>query len=73
MVERDTGCRPHEILNLKIKDVAFKIIGDKQYAEITVNGKTGTRTLPLIHSIPYLKEYLSNGQHPYLRRIQKSW
>jgi integrase/recombinase XerD len=65
MVERDTGCRPHEILWLKIKDITFKIIGDKQYAEVTVNGKTGTRTLPLIESIPYVKEYLSNGQHPH--------
>jgi hypothetical protein len=64
MIQRDVGCRPNEVLNLKIKDVTFKIIGDKQYAEVTVNGKTGTRTLPLIDSIPYVKEYLTGGQHP---------
>ena len=63
-IERDTGCRPNEILKLKVKDIAFKTIGSRQYAEIIVNGKTGTRTLPLIDSIPYLKEYLSNGHHP---------
>jgi len=29
---------------------------DRQYAEVLVNGKTGSRTVPLINSIPYLKE-----------------
>jgi hypothetical protein len=36
---RDTGCRPNEILKLKIKDVVFKSFNDRQYAEIMVNGK----------------------------------
>ena len=58
---RDLSARPHEILNLKIKDIAFKNIGDgKQYAEVLVNGKTGTRHIPLIQSIPYIKDWLSN-------------
>ena len=64
----DTSARPHELLNLKIKDVKFKISSDGiQYAEITVNGKTGPRTLPLIESIPYIKEWILNhpqGQNP---------
>jgi integrase/recombinase XerD len=59
---RDLSARPHEILNLKIKDVVFKAAGNKQYAEVLVNGKTGSRPIPLIQSIPYLKEWLSN--HP---------
>jgi integrase len=60
---RDLSARPHEILNLKIKDIIFKITADnKQYAEVLVNGKTGTRHIPLIQSIPYIKEWLSN--HP---------
>jgi integrase/recombinase XerD len=59
---RDLSARPHEILNLKIKDIVFKAIGDKQYAEVLVNGKTGTRHIPLIQSIPYIKDWLSN--HP---------
>jgi hypothetical protein len=49
---------------LAFLDGLRKTIGSRQYAEIIVNGKTGTRTLPLIVSIPYLKEYLSNGHHP---------
>ena len=54
----DTSARPHELLNLRIRDVKFKISSEGiQYAEITVNGKTGNRTLPLIDSIPYLKEW----------------
>jgi len=61
----DTSCRPHELLNLKIEDIQFKITtdGSKQYAEITINGKTGQRTVPIIHSIPYVKEWLLD--HPF--------
>jgi integrase len=62
-VARDLSARPHEILNLKIKDIVFKTVdGGKQYAEVLVNGKTGSRHIPLIQSIPYIKEWLSN--HP---------
>jgi integrase len=59
----DTGCRPHELLKLRIKDIAFKNAGNKQYAEVLVNGKTGPRHVPLIDSIPYLKDYLGH-EHP---------
>jgi hypothetical protein len=63
-VERDTGCRPKEILSLRIKDLVFKTVNNsRQYAEITVNGKTGPRSLPLIDSLPYIKDYL-NSDHP---------
>jgi integrase/recombinase XerD len=61
-MSRDLSARPHEILNLKIKDIVFKIAGNNQYAEVLVNGKTGSRHIPLIQSIPYVKEWLSN--HP---------
>jgi integrase/recombinase XerD len=59
----DTGCRPHELLKLRIRDIAFKNAGNKQYAEVLVNGKTGPRHIPLIDSIPYLKDYLGH-EHP---------
>ena len=62
MISRDTSCRPHEILGLRIKDVVFKMAGDRQYAEVLVNGKSGSRTVPLINSIPYVKDYLDD--HP---------
>jgi integrase len=65
-VSRDLSCRPSEILKLKIKDIAFKTIGSSQYAEVVVNGKTGTRPIPLINSIPYLKDYLDH-EHPMPR------
>jgi integrase/recombinase XerD len=61
-MSRDLSARPHEILNLKIKDVIFKNANGYQYAEVLVNGKTGSRHIPLIQSIPYIKEWLSN--HP---------
>jgi len=62
-VSRDSSCRPHEILSIRVKDVVFKMAGDRQYAEILVNGKTGTRHIPLINSIPYLKDWLDDHPH----------
>jgi integrase/recombinase XerD len=61
-ISRDLSARPHEMLGLKIKDIVFKHVNNKQYAEVLVNGKTGTRHLPLIDSLPYVKEWLD--QHP---------
>ncbi len=63
MMSYDTGCRPHEILNLRIRDIVFKSTGSRQYAEVLVNGKTGSRQIPLIDSIPYIKDYLDH-EHP---------
>jgi integrase len=62
MMARDLSCRPHEILKLKVRDIMFKSVGNKQYAEVVVKGKTGTRPLPLIGSIPYIKDWLD--EHP---------
>jgi integrase/recombinase XerD len=59
---RDLSARPHEILSLRIKDVVFKNVNGYQYAEVLVNGKTGSRHIPLIQSIPYIKDWLAN--HP---------
>lgn len=69
----DTSARPHELLNLRIDDIKFKISSDgsKQFAEITINGKTGQRTVPLFNSLPYVKEWilehpLANNKHYWL-------
>jgi hypothetical protein len=62
-MSRDTGCRPHELLKLRIKDVIFKFAGEKQYAEVLLIGKTGSRHIPLIDSLPYIKDYLDQ-EHP---------
>lgn len=59
----DTSARPHELLNLRIKDIKFKVTANGiQYGEILVSGKTKARTLPLITSMPYVKDWLLN--HP---------
>jgi integrase/recombinase XerD len=64
-ISRDTGCRPHEMLKLKIKDVVVQQLENGyQIARITVNGKTGTRHVRLNNSYPRLKDWLTNG-HPY--------
>jgi integrase/recombinase XerD len=63
-VSRDSSCRPHELLKLRIKDIVFKMTGNRQYAEVLVNGKTGQRAIPLINSIPYLKDWIDDHPQP---------
>jgi integrase len=60
----DMSARPHEILNLKVKDIHFKATEEgTQYAEVLITGgKTKPRTLPLIESIPYVKDWIES--HP---------
>jgi hypothetical protein len=70
-IANDTSARPHELLNLKIKDIKFKKSSEGlQYAEILVSGKTKPRTLPLFSSIPYVKDWLLN--HP-MAQNSESW
>jgi len=74
MISRDTSCRPSEILRLKVKEIVFKMIGNRQYAEVLVNGKTGSRHIPLINSLPYVKDYLDSHMsdpNSYLIRSRK--
>lgn len=78
-MSRDLSCRPSEILRLKIKDAVFKTIGVSQYVQVVVNGKTGTRSIPMINSIPYFKDYIdhehpqpSNPNSPLISGIGKS-
>ena len=70
MIARDTSARPHEILHLNIKSVIWNKTSDgKIYANVLVNGKTGSRSLLLTDSIPYLKDYL-NTEHPMPNNIE---
>jgi integrase len=61
----ESGCRKGELRTLKIRDVSFR----DTIAEIRVSGKTGERTLPLIHSVPYLRAWLQ--VHP--NRVPDEW
>jgi integrase/recombinase XerD len=58
----DSSCRPHELLKIRIKDILYKSSGGYQYAEVLVNGKTGSRVIPLFNSIPYINDWLDD--HP---------
>lgn len=71
----DTSARPHELLKLKIKDLKERIIPALKdpvtqaikrpeciIFQFSVTGKTGSRTLALTNSMPYIKEWLL--QHP---------
>jgi integrase len=53
----DSGCRPSELLNLKLKDLTI----EDSSLVVTFNGKTGMRKIPIIttlNSIKFLKEWL---------------
>ncbi len=60
----DMSTRPHEILNLKVEEIKIKITDEGiHYAEVRITqGKTGPRTVPLIDSLSYLKEWME--EHP---------
>ncbi|MFX0204061.1 MAG: tyrosine-type recombinase/integrase [Candidatus Hodarchaeota archaeon] len=55
----ESGCRIGELLFLKLRHISF----DEYGAQILVEGKTGTRRIRLISSVPYLHEWLN--KHPY--------
>lgn len=50
----ETGCRPGELKNLKVKSI--QDCGD--YAIVTLDGKTGPRTIPIVQCLPLLREHL---------------
>jgi integrase/recombinase XerD len=54
----ESGCRVGEFVNMHIND----LVGDRHGRKITVTGKTGSRTLLLIESVPYLTRWLEH--HP---------
>ena len=61
----DTSCRPSELLHLKINDIKIKTSSTTgmQYAEVHITkSKTKPRTLPLIFSLPYVKDWIDS--HP---------
>ncbi len=55
----ETGCRAGEFLNMALGDITIK----ENHAEITVDGKTGRRTIFLVKSLPYLLRYLDVHPH----------
>lgn len=54
----ESGARIGEVMNLKIKDVRF----NGQVTQVTLNGKTGMRHIPIINSGVYLSQWIN--QHP---------
>ena len=69
----ESGCRVGELIDLKIKDIAFDDYG----AVIVVNGKTGMRRIRIINSVPLLAQYLQEHRFredpnaPLFYRIDK--
>jgi len=67
ILARETSGRPHELLALRIGQISFlKTEDGKSYAIATIGkgGKTNPRTVPIINSIGYLKDWLATG-HPH--------
>jgi integrase len=55
----ETGARPEELLNIRIKDILF----DKNGAKVILRGKTVERVTRVITYVPLLKQWLSI--HPF--------
>lgn len=55
----ETGCRAGEFLNIKLKHLQLH----KNRALVAVDGKTGERRIPIVHSLPLLMQWLN--VHPY--------
>ncbi|MFA6089607.1 MAG: tyrosine-type recombinase/integrase [Candidatus Woesearchaeota archaeon] len=56
----EMGARAGEFLNIKIKHITFEEDG---CAKIHLDGKTGERRVPIVYSVPYLRQYLEI--HPF--------
>jgi integrase/ribosomal protein L37E len=56
----ESGVRLGELLSMKIGDFKPNDVGGK----VTITGKTGERTIPIVRSIPFLLEYLRQHPHP---------
>jgi len=59
MILYELGCRRSEVSSINIKDLEDK---DTHFL-VTIRGKTGERTLPLVETMPYLRNLLK--EHPY--------
>ncbi len=63
----ESGARIGELIDLKVKDLRDHENG----YQVVINGKTGSRRLPLISSVPYLNNWLNN--HPNRERDSYLW
>ena len=51
----DTGARIGELMSIKLSDISF----DTDPIRVTLDGKTGARSVPIVLSVPYLRQYLA--------------
>ena len=58
-VAYESGCRPGELLSLKVKHVKI----DQYGAMLSVDGKTGARNIRIVKSVPHLMQWID--VHPW--------
>jgi len=63
----ETGARIGELIDVTVGDVEDRKHGMK----ITIDGKTGSRRLPLVESVPYLNRWLN--EHPNPQKDAPLW
>ena len=56
----ETGARIGELIDLTVGDIEDRDHGKK----VVIDGKTGSRRLPLVESVPYLNKWLSEHPEP---------
>lgn len=62
----DTSCRPGELLTKRFSDVKIKVHNGKVFGEVEIGrgGKTKSRVVPLIRSLPYFKQLAAANTDP---------
>jgi site-specific recombinase XerD len=63
----ETGCRSSEFLNLEVGDVKFS----NPCTIIKINGRNGSRVIPVMKSVRYLKRWI--GNHPSKNTNSPLW
>ncbi|MFQ5815701.1 MAG: tyrosine-type recombinase/integrase, partial [Candidatus Hydrothermarchaeaceae archaeon] len=71
----DVGCRPSELLRLRVKDVVIDYDTGTPTAVINLRGKTGMRRVRAFYSVPYLimwrKHLPDEPLHPFWPQNRK--
>jgi integrase len=59
----NTAWRPHEGLKLKFRDIEEgRGSTGIRFADVSLSGKTGTRSVPIMEALPYMKQWMDH--HP---------
>lgn len=54
----ETGARPTEAMSIRVKDIKISVHGTKEFALVSLIGKTGERKVPVAECLPLVKDLI---------------